>query len=107
MKRSLASVYLVLLLVFLMPVFGPNPPSARASEPVRQTPDPALTSPSPPSASAGSSSPRTLRVLLGEEVREMELEEYLRGVLAAEMPASFPEDALKAQAVAARTYALY
>ena len=33
-----------------------------------------------------------------------ELEEYVSGVVAAEMPASFPEEALKAQAVAARTY---
>lgn len=37
---------------------------------------------------------------------ETELEEYVVGVVAAEMPASFPEEALKAQAVAARTYQL-
>ncbi|SDY66975.1 stage II sporulation protein D [Proteiniborus ethanoligenes] len=37
---------------------------------------------------------------------EMELEEYLKGVLAAEMPAAFHIEALKAQAIAARTYAL-
>jgi stage II sporulation protein D len=34
------------------------------------------------------------------------LEDYLAGVLGKEMPASFPLEALKAQAVAARTYAL-
>ncbi|GBF35630.1 stage II sporulation protein D SpoIID [Desulfocucumis palustris] len=34
------------------------------------------------------------------------LEEYLVGVVAAEMPAAFPMEALKAQAVAARTYVL-
>lgn len=33
-----------------------------------------------------------------------ELEEYVAGVVAAEMPAAFPLEALKAQAVAARTY---
>ena len=32
--------------------------------------------------------------------------QYLIGVLAGEMPASFHEEALKAQAIAARTYAL-
>ena len=32
---------------------------------------------------------------------------YLLGVLRAEMPASFEEEALKAQAIAARTYTLY
>lgn len=36
----------------------------------------------------------------------MELENYVRGVVLAEMPASFEEEALKAQAVVARTYAL-
>jgi len=39
------------------------------------------------------------------EVEEMSLEEYLKGVVAAEMPADFELEALKAQAVAARTYA--
>ena len=37
----------------------------------------------------------------------MEIEEYLRGVVAAEMPAEFEDEALKAQAVAARSYAFY
>lgn len=36
----------------------------------------------------------------------LSLEEYLIGVVGAEMPASFPMEALKAQAVVARTYAL-
>ncbi len=38
---------------------------------------------------------------------EMDMTDYLTGVVAAEMPAAFEEDALKAQAVAARTYTLY
>lgn len=49
----------------------------------------------------------TLRVLDGETVLEMDLGEYLVGVVRAEMPASFQPEALKAQAVAARTYTLY
>lgn len=36
---------------------------------------------------------------------DMDLDTYLTGVLLAEIPADFPEEALKAQAVAARTYA--
>lgn len=40
-------------------------------------------------------------------VVSLPLEEYLIGVVAAEMPASFHPEALKAQAVAARTYALH
>ena len=41
------------------------------------------------------------------EISNLELEEYVIGVVAAEMPASFNIEALKAQAVAARTYAMY
>ncbi|MGE5592627.1 MAG: stage II sporulation protein D [Betaproteobacteria bacterium] len=37
---------------------------------------------------------------------EMPLDEYVKGVVAAEMPASFGTEALKAQAVAARTFAV-
>ncbi len=36
----------------------------------------------------------------------MNLEEYLKGVLPHEMPASWPEEALKAQVIAARSYAV-
>ncbi|MCR4401189.1 MAG: stage II sporulation protein D [Firmicutes bacterium] len=50
----------------------------------------------------------TVRVFVtatGQTV-EMPLDEYVRGVVAAEMPASFGTEALKAQAVAARTFAV-
>ena len=50
---------------------------------------------------------RTLRVLHGGTIEEMPMDKYLLGVLRAEMPASFEPEALKAQAVAARTYTLY
>lgn len=39
-------------------------------------------------------------------VGTLPLEEYVYGVVGGEMPASWPADAIKAQAVAARTYAL-
>jgi stage II sporulation protein D len=41
-----------------------------------------------------------------KKIAEMKLEEYIKGVVAAEMPAQFEMEALKAQAVAARTYAV-
>lgn len=40
------------------------------------------------------------------QVSTLPLEEYIVGVVAAEMPAEFAEEALKAQAIAARTYTL-
>ncbi|MDD5016510.1 MAG: stage II sporulation protein D [Eubacteriales bacterium] len=48
-----------------------------------------------------------VNVYIDGGVIEMPLEEYLVGVVAAEMPASYELEALKAQAVAARTYTLY
>ena len=40
------------------------------------------------------------------KIVEIDLEEYVKGVIAGEMPISFNIEALKAQAVAARTYAV-
>ncbi|NFN95704.1 stage II sporulation protein D [Clostridium botulinum] len=39
-----------------------------------------------------------------DKLDEIDIEEYIIGVVASEMPANFDENALKAQAVAARTY---
>ena len=41
------------------------------------------------------------------QISKMDMEDYLIGVVSGEMPASFNEEALKAQAIAARTYAYY
>lgn len=48
-----------------------------------------------------------LRVWDGEQVVEMTMAEYLPGVVRGEMPASFEPEALKAQAVAERTFIYY
>jgi SpoIID/LytB domain protein len=47
-----------------------------------------------------------VRVLVGSKVQRVPLERYVRGVVSAEMPSSWPPAALEAQAVASRTYAL-
>lgn len=47
-----------------------------------------------------------VKVLVGSRVERVPLERYVRGVVAAEMPSSWPMAALEAQAVASRTYAL-
>ena len=51
----------------------------------------------------------TIKLLHTEtnKIEEIDLDEYLYGVVSAEMPASFEEEALKAQAVVARTYTIY
>jgi len=47
-----------------------------------------------------------IKVLEGSKVVAVPLERYVRGVVAAEMPSSWPLAALEAQAIASRTYAL-
>ena len=41
------------------------------------------------------------------EIEELDMNEYLYGVVSAEMPASYEKEALKAQAIVARTYTIY
>lgn len=49
---------------------------------------------------------KEVKISYNNEQINMNLEQYVIGVIAAEMPASFEMEALKAQAVAARTFAL-
>lgn len=57
-------------------------------------------------AEAGYDQSVTVEVTVDGAAVSMTLEDYLCGVLMGEMPAEFPMEALKAQAVAARTYTL-
>jgi stage II sporulation protein D len=54
---------------------------------------------------AGNDGRVTVSVLVGTGVRELPMDAYLVGAVAAEMPAEFETEALKAQAAAIRTYA--
>ncbi len=102
MRKSFAAAFVLLFLLFFLPWLA-----AGGGE---EAP-----SPLPPSTDSAAGeqggtvydSARMLRVLIEGEVVEMDMETYLRGVVRAEMPASFAEEALKAQAVAARTYTVY
>ena len=52
---------------------------------------------------------KTIKLLHSEagQVEELSIDEYLYGVVSSEMPASYEIEALKAQAVVARTYTIY
>lgn len=109
MRQVVAVALALLLLLFLMPLLffrgernlpGPEPsPSPTATLPIDRT----VVSPSPNGEKGDKD--RTVRVKLADgTVQEMTMADYLWRVVAAEMPASFHLEALKAQAVAARTY---
>lgn len=96
-----------LLGLFLLPAALLREPAQAAAE-LPEAPILLPVEEAPPSSNTAAIPDRTqtLRVLDGDAVTEMTLAEYLVGVTAAEMPASFAPEALKAQAVAARTYTL-
>lgn len=63
-------------------------------------------------SSEGNRYPQNLRIIFKDNskmdlIGDLDMEEYLKGVLPSEMPASWPIESLKAQAVASRTYVLH
>ena len=112
MKKYLIVSLILTALVFLLPAFLISHPPAGLDAPAISPPDsPADVSVSLPSVdripTGALDSAVEITVLMDGAVVTMDLGSYLVGVLRAEMPASFEHDALKAQAVAARTYTLY
>ena len=95
MKRMLAAALILTLAVLTLPrVFKLEAaPTPAASDVPQKTAEPLPEDKS-----------RSIRLLEGEQAREISVFDYLTGVLAAEMPVSFEPEALKAQAVAARSY---
>lgn len=97
MGFGIPAVLLCLVVMFLVSGKGETPEPIPSTAPTGQ----AQTNPVEPGYRD-----LEIRVILEGEETAMELETYVLGVVLAEMPASFEMEALKAQAVAARTYAL-
>lgn len=107
MKKLLKFIFFLTLCSLSLPLVVPRTAEEAAAElyePGVLAAESVLTQ-APPSV--GYDETTTLRLQTGGTVQELTLRDYLTGVVAAEMPAGFPEEALKAQAVAARTYTLY
>jgi len=84
-----------------------NPTPAQEEELFRRMVTPPEQAWSPDFDVAMASAPTSIRVLMPDgQVVEMDLEEYVKGVVPQELPPSAPMEALKAQAVAARSYAV-
>lgn len=108
MKKTILLSLLAILLSLFLPLPAPNTVpvkvSSAAAAPLPAVPCAPAPTPAPSAAPPALTLPETVRLLSGEQILELPLEDYLCGVVAAEMPASFPEEALKAQAVAARSF---
>jgi len=120
LRISLLSYLVAGLIVIAIPLISEITGQGRGGEASRQTSAPSeslspslttehsslsTTDPLPPDFALSD----TLQVYLAdrEETISLPLEDYLVCVVAAEMPYTFHTEALKAQAVAARTYCLY
>lgn len=116
-KRIIWASILLAIAAIIMPMMflKENVGGAYLSdEPVPVNTESAVTETPAPSESAAaevyekiSDDKITFTVLDNGEVKQVTMADYLPYALAAEVPASFSEEALKAQAVAARTYILY
>ena len=113
MRKYLFTSLFLTFIVFFVPWLLADPVSEDNSPPPETAVSPALTPesaeppPSPIVPTGERDSAQMLRVLIGDEVVTMDMGTYLVGVVRSEMPAVFEVEALKAQAVAARTYTLY
>lgn len=96
------SAALTLLLFGLSLLAVEKPAPKEAPLPPAKTPEPIAAMPP-----GKVDSSYTVRVLDGDVIQEIAMDRYLQCVVRAEMPASFAQEALCAQAVAARTYTLY
>jgi len=106
-KSLLISLVLIVVLFAVPWLRTPEQPEAEKPSEQEEAPKGDQTMEEPEKVPEKRDAALMLRVKLGDRVELMDMESYLRGVLRAEMPASFQQEALKAQAVAARTYALY
>ena len=101
MRKVAVTALALLLALFLLPLL--LVPQGESQIPVESGSLPIDHTVVTPEASLDSG--RQVKVQLADgQVETMALDDYLWGVVAAEMPASFEPEALKAQAVAARTY---
>lgn len=111
MKRILwASVLLAMAAIIMPMLFMREQVGALAADEPSPSPSAAPTPTPTPAESAYVGTPDgdfRFTVREGETVKTVTMAEYLPYVLAAEVPVSFAEEALKAQAVAARTYIAY
>ena len=101
MRQALLSGVSALLLAVLLPGWLLRAQTQDRAEPVVLIIDLPAEKENPPVQPE-----RMVRVRKGAETLQLPLEEYLVGVVLSEMPASFAPEALKAQAVAARTFTL-
>lgn len=117
-KQILMSLLLIFLVFFLPWLWGgpiketppemePPPAGDSAPEPVADPEPPVKDNPAAAGNRQEIDAVTPLNVIIQGKLQQMDMQTYLLGVVRAEMPVTFHEEALKAQTVAARTYILH
>lgn len=124
MKKTVPLILLFAALVYLLPMTALLLPAVPAASPAASSgaPDaspagsappvpaasPEDTAQAPPAPDGGTAEEAPLLILdeRSGEVVEVPVRDFVRGAVAAEMPISYPDEALRAQAVASHSYAL-
>lgn len=105
MKRLLMYIIGIILICFLVPIIGVTGFGTKQTQakPEENKPDEIIPS------TYDYKQYKTVKLLHAKTntIEELELDTYLYGVVSSEMPATFEMEALKAQAVVARTYTIY
>lgn len=106
MKKILIYFASFLLLFFIMPAFFSATPNKEEQQPVAST---ETSKENAETVEYEYEKYKTIKLLHPEtsQIEELNIDEYLYGVVSSEMPASFDIEALKAQSVVARTYTIY
>lgn len=105
MKKIIVTGFIVAFLMLVIPMSLAKKPTETAKPTAARVSVKAETKDE--NAVSESAYGETFRIKTEDKIIELTAEEYITGVVAAEMPASFEAEALKAQSVAAYSFALY
>ena len=111
MKKILLYILSFIILFFILPVIFTITPKAETEEVVSNIENVTQEQPEPEAEiiTYDYQKYQTIKLLHSGsgQIEELPIDEYLYGVVSSEMPANYEVEALKAQAIVARTYTIY
>ena len=111
MKKILLYILSFIILFFILPIIFTITPKAETEEVVSNIENVTQEQPEPEAETITYDYQKyqTIKLLHSGsgQIEELPIDEYLYGVVSSEMPANYEAEALKAQAIVARTYTIY
>ena len=111
MKKMLLYILSFIILFFILPIIFTITPKAETEEVVSNIENVTQEQPEPEAETITYDYQKyqTIKLLHSGsgQIEELPIDEYLYGVVSSEMPANYEVEALKAQAIVARTYTIY